>query len=180
MWNISFKLFVSFFKIGAFTLGGGYAMLPLIEEELVSKKKWLSKEDFLEAVVIAQSVPGVLAANTAIISGYKVAGKKGSFFSLLGSILPSFLIILLLSKFILIYRDNEIFNAFMNGIKPATVALIFIAVYKMGLGAKLNKYTFILPIIVALLIFFLHISPIIILIFTMLFGNIFFAWRDKK
>ena len=180
MVNLGLKIFWTFFKIGTFTLGGGYAMLPLIEDEIVRNKKWLSKEEFLESVVIAQSSPGVLAVNTAIITGYRVANKSGVFFGILGSVLPSYLIILLLSKFILLYRDSYLFTGFFNGIKPATVALIFIAVYRMGKSANLTKYTIIIPMAVALLIYFLKVSPIIILIISIIFGNLYFSIKGNQ
>nr|WP_241635212.1 chromate transporter [Fusobacterium gastrosuis] len=178
--NLIFKIFIVFFKIGAFTIGGGYAMLSLIEDEIVNKKKWLSQDEFLEGMVIAQSTPGVLAVNISIVTGYKIAGYLGMFAGVLGSILPSFFIVLLLSRFLMIYRHTEIFIAFFNGLKPAVVALILISVCRIARSSKVNYKNFFIPLGIALIVKFTDISPIYIIIATMILGNIYFSNRDKK
>lgn len=178
--NIIFKIFIVFSKIGAFTIGGGYAMLSLIEDEIVNKKKWLNQDEFLEGMVIAQSVPGVLAVNISIITGYKIAGFLGMLAGVLGSILPSFLIVLLLSKFLMIYRNTEIFIAFFNGLKPAVVALILISVFRIAKSSKINYKNFLLPLAIALIIKYTDISPIYIIITTIVFGNIFYFYLEKN
>lgn len=177
--NIIFKIFIVFSKIGAFTIGGGYAMLSLIEDEIVNKKKWLNQDEFLEGMVIAQSVPGVLAVNISIITGYKIAGFLGMLAGVLGSILPSFLIVLLLSKFLMIYRNTEIFIAFFNGLKPAVVALILISVCRIAKSSKINYKNFFIPLAIALIIKYTDISPIYIIIITIIFGNIFYFYLGK-
>lgn len=178
--NLILKIFIVFFKIGTFTIGGGYAMLSLIEDEIVNKKKWLSQDEFLEGMVIAQSTPGVLAVNISIVTGYKIAGFLGMFAGVLGSILPSFLIVLLLSRFLMIYRHTEIFIAFFNGLKPAVVALILISVCRIARSSKVNYKNFFIPLGIALIVKFTDISPIYIIIATMILGNIYFSNRDKK
>ncbi|MDY4011590.1 MAG: chromate transporter [Fusobacterium gastrosuis] len=178
--NLILKIFIVFFKIGAFTIGGGYAMLSLIEDEIVNKKKWLSQDEFLEGMVIAQSTPGVLAVNISIVTGYKIAGYLGMFAGVLGSILPSFFIVLLLSRFLMIYRHTEIFIAFFNGLKPAVVALILISVCRIARSSKVNYKNFFIPLGIALIVKFTNISPIYIIIATMILGNIYFSNRDKK
>lgn len=178
--NLILKIFIVFFKIGAFTIGGGYAMLSLIEDEIVNKKKWLSQDKFLEGMVIAQSTPGVLAVNISIVTGYKIAGYLGMFAGVLGSILPSFFIVLLLSRFLMIYRHTEIFIAFFNGLKPAVVALILISVCRIARSSKVNYKNFFIPLGIALIVKFTDISPIYIIIATMILGNIYFSNRDKK
>ncbi len=178
--NLILKIFIVFFKIGAFTIGGGYAMLSLIEDEIVNKKKWLSQDEFLEGMVIAQSTPGVLAVNISIVTGYKIAGYLGMFAGVLGSILPSFFIVLLLSRFLMIYRHTEIFIAFFNGLKPAVVALILISVCRIARSSKVNYKNFFIPLGIALIVKFTDISPIYIIIATMILGNIYFSNRDKK
>lgn len=180
MEKIIWDIFISFFKIGAFTIGGGYAMLSLIEDEIVNQKKWLSQEEFLDGMSIAQSTPGVLAANISIVTGYRIAGYKGMLFGVLGATLPSFLIVIFLSKFLLIYRTDPIFVSFFNGIKPAVVALIFLSVYRIGKSSKVNTKNFIIPVIVALIIKFTKISPIFIIIFTIILGNIYFKITEKN
>ncbi|MBQ3437013.1 MAG: chromate transporter [Fusobacterium sp.] len=178
--NLIFKIFLVFFKIGAFTIGGGYAMLSLIEDEIVNKKKWLSQDEFLEGMVIAQSTPGVLAVNISIVTGYKIAGVLGLFSGVLGSILPSFLIVLLLSKFLMVYRHTEIFIAFFNGLKPAVVALILISVCRIAKSSKINYKNAFIPIIVALIIKFTDISPIYIIVATMVLGNFYYNYSSKQ
>lgn len=178
--NLILKIFLVFFKIGAFTIGGGYAMLSLIEDEIVNKRKWLTQDEFLEGMVIAQSTPGVLAVNISIVTGYKIAGVLGLFAGVLGSVLPSFLIVLLLSKFLMVYRHTKIFIAFFNGLKPAVVALILISVCRIAKSSKINKKNIIIPIIVALIIKFTDISPIYIIIVTMILGNFYYSQLAKK
>ncbi|MDO4690744.1 MAG: chromate transporter [Fusobacterium sp.] len=178
--NLVFKVFVVFSKIGAFTIGGGYAMLSLIEDEIVNKKKWLTQDEFLEGMVIAQSVPGVLAVNISIITGYKIAGFSGMLAGVLGSILPSFLIVLLLSKFLMIYRNTEIFIAFFKGLKPAVVALILTAVLRIARSSKVNLKNFLISLTVAMIIKYTNISPIYIIITTMILGNLYYLYLDKR
>lgn len=177
--NLILKIFIVFFKIGAFTIGGGYAMLSLIEDEIVNKKKWLNQDNFLEGMVIAQSVPGVLAVNISIVTGYRIAGFLGMFSGVMGSILPSFLIVLLLSRFLMIYRHTEIFIAFFNGLKPAVVALILVSVCRIAKSSKVNYKNFLIPLAIALIIKYTDISPIYIIIATMILGNIYYFYADK-
>ena len=119
------KMFRTFFKVGAFTFGGGYAMLPLIQEEVVDKNKWLDDDEFLDIIAIAEVTPGPVAVNTSVYVGYKMEGFKGALVCTLGTILPSFLIILCIAMFFSQYRDNEIINKIFMGIRPAVAALIF-------------------------------------------------------
>lgn len=176
--SIVIKIFLTFLKIGAFTIGGGYAMLSIIEDEIVNKKSWLSQDEFIDGMVVAQSVPGVLAVNISIVTGYKIAGFCGMLAGVIGSILPSFLIVLFLSKFLLIYRNSPIFIAFFNGLKPAVVALILISVIRISKSSKVNIKNFIIPLGVAFIIKFFKISPIYIIIFSIIFGNIYYFCRD--
>ncbi|MGI6767921.1 MAG: chromate transporter [Bacilli bacterium] len=123
--NKKLELFLSFFKIGAFTFGGGYAMVPLIREEMVERKGWIKDEEMLDLLAIAESTPGVIAVNSATFVGYKVAGFWGSFFATLGVILPSFFIILLVAIFFENFlKIKEIANTF-RGIRAGVTVLIF-------------------------------------------------------
>lgn len=178
--NLCLELFLVFFKIGAFTIGGGYAMVPLIKEALVDKKKWLTDEEFVDSLAIAQSAPGILAVNTAIITGQKIAGKTGTIAGTLGAILPSFLMILALATCLSAVRDSKIFISFFNGIKPVTVALIFISVIKMAKSTKITLKTAVLPLGVGFLVAYTPVSPIIVIIATMILGNFYFKWKDSK
>ncbi|WVU42630.1 chromate transporter [Fusobacterium polymorphum] len=178
--NRIIEIFILFFKIGAFTIGGGYAMLSLIEDEIVNKKKWLDHEEFLDGMAIAQSTPGVLAVNISLITGYKIAGFLGMFAGMLGAVLPSFFIVLFLSQILLAYGNHPLVVAIFNGVKPAITALILISVYRIGKSANINRYNFVIPLIVAVLIKYFGVSPILIIIATMILGNIFYILKEKK
>mgnify|MGYP001725449366 CR=1 FL=1 len=117
-------IFVSFLKIGMFTFGGGYAMLPLIERELITKRKWIEQKEFLDLLTLAQSVPGPIAVNTAVFVGYKVRGLRGAAAALLGTVTPSFVIILVIAIFFAGIRQNPVVDAAFKGMRPAVVALI--------------------------------------------------------
>lgn len=168
-----FQLFSIFFKIGAFTIGGGYAMVPLIQNEIVDKRKWIAHEDFLDLLAIAQSAPGVLAVNISIFVGYKLKGFKGSLITTLGSVLPSFLIILSIALFFSNFKDNPMVERIFKGIRPAVVALIAAPTFTMAKSANINRYTIWIPVVSALLIWLLGFSPIWIIILA---GTGGFLW----
>ena len=111
-------IFVSFLKIGMFTFGGGYAMLPLIERELITKRKWIEQKEFLDLLTLAQSVPGPIAVNTSVFVGYKVRGLRGAAAALLGTVTPSFVIILVIAIFFAGIRQNPVVDAAFKGIGP--------------------------------------------------------------
>lgn len=125
------KLFWTFCKIGTFTLGGGYAMLPLIQHEVVDTQHWLSEEEYLNMIALAQAAPGVIAVNSAIFIGYRLDGWRGLIGAVLGAVLPSFVIILLIAMVFRGIRENATVEAVMRGVRPAVVALLFVAVIKM-------------------------------------------------
>lgn len=158
--NLYLKLFISFFKIGAFTFGGGWAMIPLIEREVVDKQNWIKREDFVDALAIAQSLPGVLAVNISILIGNKLRGLKGCLMATLGTILPSFLIILAIAIWFVQTYDNPVVERIFKGIRPAVVALIVSPVFSTAKTARINIKTVIIPIIVALSIWLGGVSPI--------------------
>ena len=170
--NIYLDSFLTFFKIGLFTIGGGYAMIPLIEAEIIEKKKWIARDDFMDLMAIAQSCPGVFAVNIAIFIGYRLRRVKGAIVSCIGTALPSFIIILLIALFFHQFKDNEIIAAAFRGIRPAVVALIAVPTYNLAKKAKLNRYTFWVPIVSALLIWQLGVSPILIIIAAGIAGYI--------
>jgi len=127
-------IFVSFLKIGMFTFGGGYAMLPLIERELITKRKWIEQKEFLDLLTLAQSVPGPIAVNTAVFVGYKVRGLRGAAAALLGTVTPSFVIILVIAIFFAGIRQNPVVDAAFKGMRPAVVALIIGPVLTLSRG----------------------------------------------
>ena len=162
--SIYAKSFATFFKIGLFTFGGGYAMIPLIEAEVVEKHRWVTKDEFVDLIAIAQSCPGVFAINISTFIGYKLHRTAGAVSCALGTALPSFLIILLIAIFFHRFEDNPVVAAMFRGIRPAVVALIAVPTFRMARQAKLNRYTVWIPIVSALLIWLLGVSPIWIIL----------------
>jgi len=128
------SLFSTFFRIGAFTIGGGYAMIPLIQREIVDNKHWLDEEEFLNMIALAQAAPGVIAVNSAIFIGYRIGGWRGLIASVLGAVLPSFVIILLIA---MVFRDicrYPAVEAVMKGMRPAVVGLLAAAVIRLSIS----------------------------------------------
>ncbi len=168
-------LFTTFFKIGLFTLGGGYAMIPLIEEEVVNKKRWVEKDEMLDLIAIAQSCPGVFAANISIFVGYKLRKKRGAVAACLGTCLPSFLIILLIAMFFHQFKDNAVVAAIFRGIRPAVVALIAVPTFNLAKSAKISWATCWIPIGGALAIWLMGVSPILIILLAAICGYVYGA-----
>ena len=162
--NIYWESFKTFFRIGLFTIGGGYAMIPIIEADVVEKFKWVNREEFLDLMAIAQSCPGIFLVNMSIFIGYKLKGVKGSVTCALGTILPSFLIILAVALFFQQFRENETVQSIFKGIRPAVVALIAAPTFKMGKSAKISLTNIWIPVVSAFLIWMLGVSPIYIII----------------
>ena len=178
-------LFFTFFKIGAFTFGGGWAMISIIEKEIVDKHHWLEREDFLDLLAVAQSLPGILAVNIAVAIGDKLKGMRGSIVAALGTILPSFTMILLIAVFLTpdLIKNNETLSAIFKGIRPAVVALIIAPVISSGKAAHLNWKTIIIPITVALLIWSkipVMSNPIIYIVLGAVFGYMYLRSQHKK
>ena len=169
----SLELFLSIFKIGTFTFGGGYAMIPLIEEEVVVNKGWISKEEFLDILVVSQSLPGALAVNTSVILGYKIGGFIGAMVALLAVILPSFLIILIIAVFFMKFRDNYYVNAAFKGITAAVPMLVLIGAISLSKGLEKNIRTLITIIVGIIALAFFNIHPVLVIIISGLYGVIF-------
>ncbi|MDL2208686.1 chromate transporter [Parabacteroides sp. OttesenSCG-928-O15] len=164
-----FTLFLSFAKIGLFTIGGGYAMLPLIEREVV-RRGWITQEEFIDLFSVAQSLPGVFAVNISIFVGYKIRRLPGAMVCALGTILPSFLIILLIALFFTRVADNEIVERVFKGIRPAVVALIAVPVITTARTLRLKGWVLLIPVITALLIWLAGFSPVWIILAAILGG----------
>ncbi|MBU3175392.1 chromate transporter [Clostridium estertheticum] len=172
-------MFLTFFKIGSFTFGGGYAMIPLIETEVVSKKKWLSKEDFLDIVVISQTFPGALAVNCSIFIGYRIGGLIGAIIGLLGVVLPSFFIILLISIFFMRFREYYYVNLIFKGISAAVPVLVLIAVVSLSKSLKKSYANLIVILVSIASILFFKVNPVIVILLSALYGVIFLGKKVK-
>lgn len=178
--NIYLESFKTFTRIGMFTIGGGYAMLPLIEADVVDKKQWINKEEFVDLVAISQSCPGILAVNISIFIGYKLKGVWGSIICTLGTILPSFIIILMIALFFHTFRDNPTVQSIFLGIRPAVVALIAAPTFKMGKSARIGWTNIWIPVVSALLIWQMQVSPVYIIILAGVFGFLYGKLIDQN
>lgn len=183
--NICCKLFLTFMKIGAFTFGGGWAMISIIEREICDKNHWIEKSEFLDLLAVAQSMPGILAVNISVSVGDKLKGLKGSLAAAVGTIIPSFLIILLIAIFLTpeTIKNNEVLSKMFMGIRPAVVALIVAPVITTARAAKIGWKTVIIPIAVAGLIYsgLPYISnPIVFIILGALGGYVYYIMSKQQ
>jgi len=168
-----FELFRTFFQIGLFTIGGGYAMIPLIERKVVDEKAWVGDKELLDLIAVAQSCPGIFAVNISIFIGLKRKGNWGALVSAIGTCLPSFLCILAIALVFQQFRENVYVEHFFNGIRPAVVALIAIPVFRMAKSAKINRYNIWIPIAAAFLIWMFGVSPIFIVLAAGVSGYVY-------
>lgn len=170
-------LFISFWKIGAFTIGGGYVMIPLMEREVVDHRGWLSREEFLDCLSLSQAMPGVFAVNMATIIGRKLGGFRGVLCAVLGNILMPIALILLIAMTLRIFRDNAVVEHIFMGLRPAVVAMIAAPVFRMAKSAKVTWSNCWIPIIAALLIWLLGVSPVYVILIAIVGGLL---WGKMK
>jgi len=160
------QLFWTYLKIGTFTLGGGYAMLPLIQREVVNRQGWIDEEEFLNMIALAQAAPGLIAVNSAIFIGWRIGGWRGVCGAVLGAVLPSFLIILAIALVFQDWKELPAVEAVFKGVRPAVVALIAAPLFKLSKSAKLGGWYMLIPIAAALLIWLGHVNPVWVIIAT--------------
>ncbi len=172
------QLFLTFVKIGTFTIGGGYAMLPLIQREVV-ERHWLTKEEFIDIFAVTQSLPGIFAVNIAIFVGFRLKKRLGALCCALGTILPSFLIILAIALFFTHARENIWIERAFKGLRPAVVALIVVPCITTAKSIKLTYKQLIIPVVAALLIWQVGISPAWIIL-AAIAGGIIYGLKIKK
>ena len=163
------QLFWVFAKIGAFTIGGGYAMIPIIQAEM-SRRGWIGDDDLPDIVALSQSAPGVMAVNISIFAGHKLRGFKGSVAATLGSILPSFLIILGIAMFFSAFKDNPYVERAFKGIRPVVISLIAIPMVNMARKSCKNIWTWLVAAASLVLVAFLNVSPIYIILCVIVLG----------
>ena len=175
LWNI----FWVFAKIGAFTIGGGYAMIPLIKDELV-KRGWLTEEELPDIIALAQSAPGVLAVNMSIFAGHRMQGFKGSLAATLGSVLPSFLMILLIAMLFTGYQDNPVVVRIFKGIRPVVVSLIAVPMINMARKGNKTWWSWAISIIVLFLVAFMNYSPIYILLVLIVLALCYTLFKERR
>lgn len=172
------RLFCSFLRIGAFTFGGGYAMLPLIRREVIDRRGWVSADRFLELLTLAQAAPGPVSLNVAVFVGYRLRGLAGAAVSVAGVVIPSFVVILLVAIFFADVRDNRAVEAVFRGLRPAVVALIIAPL--AGLVRGVGLYRIGLAVLVAVALWRFGWSPVWLLIAGAAAGILWALWRKKN
>lgn len=172
-------LFLVFTKIGMFTIGGGQAMIPLIERDIVGRG-WLKQEEFIDLLAVTNSLPGVFAVNIAIFVGYKIRGAWGSVWCALGTILPAFFTMLAIALFFRQFQENVWVIKIFNGIRPAVVALILVPCITAAKAMRLSRMELVFPLLAALLIWLCKISPIWIVLGGIAGGFLYSLWLKDK
>lgn len=166
------NLFWSFFKIGTFTIGGGYAMIPIMEQELVDRKGWLCREEFMDQLALSQSMPGVLAVNMATGVGYRLRGVGGAVSAILGNVMMPIFFILILAVLFREFRENVWVERFFMGVRPAVVALIAAPVFRLAQSAHISWANCWIPVVAALLIWLFGVNPIWVILVAVVAGYV--------
>lgn len=172
------ELFCSFFKIGIFTFGGGYAMIPIIQAEVITRKGWIKEQEFLDLLTLAQSAPGPISLNTAVFVGYKMYGYRGALSALTGVVLPSFTILLLVAMFFSQIRQNPIVDAAFRGMQPIVVAIMLAPI--LGFTKGMHWTLIALAAAITMVIWYFGFSPIYLLIAGAVVGLAWTAARGKE
>lgn len=167
------KFFLTCSKIGFFTLGGGYAMIPAMERDFVEKNHWVDNEEFMNVMVVAQTTPGIFSIDLASHIGYKLRGFWGGIVGALGIALPSIVCILLIAMFFHAFRDNVYIDHFFKGVRPVVVALIAAPCFKMAQSAHITLRTIWIPIACCALIALFNVSPVLIILVAGVLGYIY-------
>jgi chromate transporter len=169
------KLFLSFFKIGLFTVGGGYAMIPFVQREAVEVNKWILKKEFIEFVALDTVTPGPIAVNMATFVGYKVNGVLGAIVATVGVVLPSLILVTIIAAFFYAFKDNPAFQALLSALKPAVIALIIISViYLLKAKAIADVAGFLLMLIVLAGVLVFHFNPMWMVLFSAISGFLYY------
>lgn len=178
--KLIFELFVAFLKVGTFTFGGGLAMLPLIRKTAVDEKGWMTEDEMVDCLAISQSLPGMLAVNTAIYVGYRQKALAGSIAAAFGVILPAFVSIVVILLFLGRIEENPYVLGAFEGIKAASVALIAVAAYKMGKQILKGKLEYLIAVVSFIIIVFAGISAVLAILFGAVAGLAAYWYRRRK
>lgn len=169
--NLLLEIFLSFAKIGLFTFGGGYAMIPIIENEVINKRDWIKKEDFLTLLTLAQSAPGPISLNTSVFVGYKLSGVKGALSAILGVVIPCFFVMLAVVIAFSFLKDNLFVLAAFKGVRPVVVALMAVPIIKFSKSFGVLGYM--VSLCTGFLIWYFNISAVYFIIVSMIVGLLF-------
>ena len=175
-----FQLFIVFFRIGGLTFGGGYAMLPMIQKEVVQNKKWATDEEVMNYYAVGQCTPGVIAVNTATFIGYKRLGIKGAISATVGVITPSLIIIVIIAAFIRNFIHYEVVQHALAGINVAVSVLVFNAVITLWKKGIKNAFSFVLFVIALAVSLFTNIPTVFVVIFAVVCGISYGAFKGRK
>ena len=173
------RIFGVFAKVGAFTIGGGYAMIPIIRDEMI-KRGWIPEEELPDIIALSQSAPGLLAVNISIFAGHRLRGVKGSIAATLGSILPSFFAILLIAMFFTAFKDNPYVERAFKGIRPVVIALIAVPMVNMARKGNKTWWAWLISALSLAGVAFLGISPIYILLVTMVLALSVTYYNERR
>ena len=173
------KFFLTCYKIGALTLGGGYAMIQVMEREFVDKNHWLDKQEFMDILIVAQATPGIFSIDMASHIGYKARGVWGGIVGALGIAIPSIIAIIIIAMFFHTFKDNPYVMKFFSTVRPAVVALIAVPCFNMAKTAKINRHNFWIPLLSCLLISLCGVSPILIIIAAGVSGYLWGKFKPK-
>ncbi len=174
------ELVVVFLKLGLFTIGGGIAMIPILQDALIRDKKWYTEQEFVDMIAICQSLPGVVAINMATYVGYKRKGLLGSAAATLAIVLPSWVIIILICKGMAVLNDNPYLNGALAGFRAAAVGLIITAVISLGKMIFKSAWSFVAAISAFIMIVFLHVDTALVIVVFMVLGVMSAAVNRKR
>ncbi|MDI6870148.1 MAG: chromate transporter [Bacillota bacterium] len=177
--NLTGALFRTFLTIGAFTFGGGWAMIPLIRTEVLEKRRWVTFTEFVDSLAVAQSAPGSIAVNIAAFMGYRIAGLAGMIAATLGAVLPSFLVILALASAFTRVEANEWVMRFFSGVRPAVFALIALSAWELGVSVLREWRSIALAVAALILVLVLHVHPSLVLLGGVVAGVLLFRGQVK-
>lgn len=173
-------MFITFFKIGAFSFGGGYGMIPVVQREIVDNRKWIDKDKFIDAMAVAQGAPGPMAVNISVYVGYEVKGLVGALVAFLGSVLPSFFIMIFVANFFDAYKNNIYLQKAFIGIRPVVVGLIASAVFSLTKSSRLGREKLLIAGLSVIGIAFFKINPIYLISLGIVGSILFNKYKEKK
>ena len=177
---IHLELFWSFFQIGLFTIGGGYAAMPIIQHQVVDLHGWLNLTEFADIISISQMTPGPIAVNSATFVGYRVAGFLGALFATIGVVLPSFLVILLLAGVLEQFKELKYVSYAFEGVRAGVAVLIINAVFKLSKQCPKNVFAIVVAAAAFILVALFSLNVIVVIICAAVAGIAFQLWQKRK